>query len=154
MKELQVSAIKEGTVIDHISPDSAFKILKILNLKGLENEVLFGNNLPSKHGKKAILKISGKFCTEEEINKIAILSPTATLNIIKDYNVVEKKQVEIPDRLYGIARCVNPNCITNNDSVTPKFDIIDKSRIHLRCCYCEKITRHVNLNVDLGNLFL
>ncbi|MFP4423734.1 MAG: aspartate carbamoyltransferase regulatory subunit [Candidatus Woesearchaeota archaeon] len=145
MKELRVNAIKEGTVIDHISPGSAFKILKILDLKGLEHEILFGNNLPSKHGKKAILKISEKFCTEEEINKIAILSPTATLNIIRDYNVEEKKQVKIPDKLNGIARCANPNCITNNDSVPQRFDIVDKKEIHLKCFYCERITRHVVL---------
>jgi len=101
----------------------------------------YGSNLESKKlGSKAIIKISDKFFEDEEINKIALVAPQAKLNIIKDYLVVEKKVVEVPDKIVGIAKCVNPKCITNFEEVTTKFTVINKETVDLKCHYCEKIT--------------
>ena len=140
-KELKVSAIKEGTVIDHIPAEKLFNVINILNLDKIDTLITFGTNLESKqHGRKAIIKIANKFFEGDEINKIALVTPDAKLNIIKGYKVVEKKPVEVPDEIEGIVKCVNPKCITNNENVKTKFTVIDKKDIKLKCHYCEKIT--------------
>ena len=139
--KLKVSAIKEGTVIDHIPAQNLFKVITILGLDSIENQITFGTNLDSgKLGSKAIIKVSDKFFEDDEINKIALIAPHAKLNIIRDYEVVEKKIVEIPDSITGIVKCFNPKCITNNEIITTSFKVVDKSPIKLKCRYCEKIT--------------
>ncbi len=141
--KLKVSAIKNGTVIDHISATNLFKVIKILDLKQIQTQITFGTNLESKKlGKKAIIKISEYFFKDEDINKIALVSPEARLNIIKNYLVVEKRNIEIPDKVQGIVKCVNPKCITNHQNVLQKFNIIvsDERKISLKCYYCEKVT--------------
>lgn len=126
-KQLQVNAIKDGTVIDHIPAKSLFKVISILNLDKIETPITFGTNLESKRlGSKAIIKIADVFFHENEINKIALVAPEAKLNIIKDYEVVEKKLVEVPEIIVGIAKCVNPTCITNNEPVKTKFYVVSK----------------------------
>lgn len=148
IKHLVVSAIKDGTVIDHIPAKDLFKVISILGLDHIENQVTFGSNLESKKlGKKAIIKISGLFFRNEDINKIALVAPDAKLNIIKDYNVVEKKVVEVPDSITGIAKCVNPKCITNNEEIVTRFTVVDKKNVSLKCCYCEKITDQDNMRI-------
>jgi len=145
-KELKVSAIENGTVIDHIPSRSVFQVLKILNLTEYEDQLLIGTNLESrKMGKKGIIKVSNKFFQPEEINKIALVAPTATLIVIQNFDVTEKKQVTIPDTVEKIVKCFNPNCITNNEEVTTRFRVIDKSELRLRCHYCEKITAKDNI---------
>jgi aspartate carbamoyltransferase regulatory subunit len=140
-KILEVSAIKDGTVIDHIPADSLFKVISILNLDKIENTITFGTNLDSKKfGKKAIIKLTGVFFKNKDINRIALVAPEAKLNIIRDYDVVEKKVVEVPDEITGIVKCVNPMCITNHEKITTKYKVIDRKNINLRCHYCEKIT--------------
>ena len=140
-QELKVSAIKEGTVIDHIPAKNLFKVISILGLDKIENQITFGTNLESrKLGKKAIIKVSNKFFKDNEINKIALIAPHAKLNIIKEYEVVEKKIVETPDTIKAIVKCFNPKCITNNETVTTCFKVIGKEPIALKCHYCEKIT--------------
>ncbi len=140
-KQLQVSAIKDGTAIDHIPAKNLFKVISILGLDKIETPITFGTNLESKRlGHKAIIKISGVFFHEDEINKIALVAPDAKLNVIKDYEVVEKKVVELPDMIVGIAKCFNPTCITNNEAVKTKFYVVSKKNVTLRCLYCEKIT--------------
>ena len=139
--KLKVSAIKDGTVIDHIPAQYLFKVIKILGLDKIENQITFGTNLESeKLGSKAIIKVSGKFFEENEINKIALIAPHAKLNIIRDYEVVEKKVVEIPDEIEGIVKCFNPKCITNHENIVTRFKIVGTSPIVLRCNYCEKHT--------------
>lgn len=140
-KELIVTAIEEGTVIDHIPADSLFKVIKILGLNALDNQMTFGTNLRSERmGRKAIVKVAGKFFLPEEINRIALVAPHASLNIIKGYEVVEKQEVSLPKELVGIVRCVNPKCITNHDEVTPRFEVLHGDPVTLRCHYCERIT--------------
>jgi len=150
-KKLQVSAIKEGTVIDHIPAKNLFKVIKILNLNALENPVTFGSNLDSKKlGKKAIIKMSNKYFVDEEINKLILVAPEARLNIIKDYKVIEKKQVEVPETIKGIAKCVNPKCITNNEEVVTKFKVMYNENVDLKCYYCEKITDQDHIEIIIS----
>jgi len=139
-KTMKVSAIKDGTVIDHIPARSLFKVISILKLDRVENPVTFGNNLESvKLGKKAIIKISDVFFDEKEINKIALVAPEAKLNIIRNYEVVEKKVVTVPDEVVGIVKCYNPRCITNHENIITRFSIVSKKEVLLRCHYCDKI---------------
>jgi aspartate carbamoyltransferase regulatory subunit len=139
--KLKVSAIRNGTVIDHIPPTSLFKVISILGLDQTSNQVTFGANLDSaKLGQKAIIKVSDIYFENDEINKIALFAPHAKLNIIKDYEVVEKKVVEIPEKITGIVKCFNPMCITNSEQITTFFEVVSKDPIALKCRYCEKIT--------------
>ncbi len=145
-KQLIVTAIKDGTVIDHITSNSLFKVISILGLDKLDKLMTFGNNLESKKlGKKGIIKLSEVFFDTGDINKIALVAPSAKLNIIRNYEVVEKMKVEIPDAVEGIIKCVNPKCITNSETVKTKFTIIAKENVKLKCHYCEKITSSENL---------
>jgi aspartate carbamoyltransferase regulatory subunit len=147
-KQLSVSAIQNGTVIDHIPAKQLFKVIQILGLDRIDNQITFGTNLESKKlGKKAIIKISGMYFADDDINRIALVAPDAKLNIIKDYEVIEKKVVEVPDTITGIARCMNPKCITNFEVVTTKFKVVSKKNVALKCYYCEKITNQENLQI-------
>lgn len=145
-KELVVSAIENGTVIDHIPVSSVFQVIRLLGLDQIGEQVLFGTNLDSrKYGKKGIIKVNNKFFANDEINKIALVAPTATLIIIKDFQVTEKKSVEVPDHVEKVVKCVNPNCVTNIENVPTKFIVINKVDVKLRCHYCEKITDKRNM---------
>lgn len=147
-KHLMVSAIKDGTVIDHIPAKSLFKVISILGLNKIENQITFGFNLESKKlGKKAIIKIADLFFPEEDINKIALVAPEAKLNIIRDYAVVEKKVVQVPDEINGIVKCFNPQCITNHEKITTRFTVIRKRDVALKCHYCEKITDQEHIEI-------
>jgi aspartate carbamoyltransferase regulatory subunit len=147
-KQLSVSAIKEGTVIDHVPANVLFKVVSILKLEKVETTITIGNNLGSKKlGKKGIIKIAKVFFRDDEINKIALVAPRAKLNIIRDFEVVEKKVVTIPDEIVGIVKCVNPKCITNNEQVTTRFEVVSKPDVKLKCHYCEKITDQDNIEI-------
>ena len=141
-KELVVSALENGTVLDHIPAENVYKALKILNLKGIENQITIGINLNSRqHGRKGIIKIADKFFADEELNKLALLAPEATVNVIRDFKVVEKKKVVMPEEVIGIARCMNPKCVTNHQPVKTRFTVkADGNDISLLCHYCEKIS--------------
>jgi len=148
-KKFQVSAIKNGTVIDRIPPKALFKVIEILELDHTDHQITFGTNLDSKHlGKKAIIKIADSFFEDEDINRIALVAPDAKLNTIKNYEVVEKHQVAIPEQIKGIAKCFNPKCITNHQNIETRFTTIKKREgISLSCHYCEKITEAKNLQI-------
>jgi aspartate carbamoyltransferase regulatory subunit len=147
-KKLEVSAIENGTVIDHIPAKALFKVISILNLDKIDKQITFGTNLDSKKlGKKAIVKLTDTFFIDKEINKIALVAPQAKLNIIRDFNVVEKKVVEVPDEIIGIAKCMNPKCITNNEKIVTKFSVVSKNEVRLKCHYCEKITDQEHIEI-------
>ena len=136
---LQVAALKNGTVIDHIPSDRLFTVVKLLGLENMPNNITIGFNLESqKLGTKGIIKIADKFFCDEEINRIAVVAPNVKLNIIRDYEVVEKREVSLPDELVGIVKCGNPKCITNNEPMPTRFHVIDKERCVIKCHYCEK----------------
>jgi aspartate carbamoyltransferase regulatory subunit len=138
-KELQVAAIENGTVIDHIPSEQLFKVAQLIGLHKTENRITIGNNLESKKMKrKGVIKIADKFFEEDEINRIAVVAPSVILNIIRDYEVVEKKFVSLPDELIDIVKCNNPKCITNNEPMHTHFYVIDKGMGTIKCRYCER----------------
>lgn len=148
-KELQVAALKSGTAIDHIPSDQLFKVVKLLKLHELKNRITIGNNLNSrKMGTKGIIKISDKFFEEDEINRIALVAPRVKLNIIKNYDVVEKKRVTLPDVIVGIVKCNNPKCITNNEPMQTWFEVVDKEKVTLQCHYCEVKINKEDINLS------
>lgn len=147
-QELLVAALENGTVIDHIPSNKLFEVVNLLHLEKMKSSITVGYNLKSKKmGRKSIIKISGKFFSDEELNQLAVVSPNVTLCIIKDYEVVEKKEVKLPAELKGIVKCANPKCITNNEPMQTIFHVVDMEKGILRCHYCNK---EVNLdNVKL-----
>jgi len=133
----KVSAIENGTVIDHIPPDATFKVLQILDI-GSES-ITVGNNLSSKKmGLKGIVKISSKILTKEELNKIAVVASQATVCRIRNYKIEDKFKVQLPDILENIIKCFNPRCITRNQDISTKFYVIKKKPLRIRCHYCER----------------
>lgn len=137
-KELQVAALKNGTAIDHIPTKQLFKVVSLLELQKIDNRITIGNNLKSgKMGAKGIIKVSDKFFREDEINRIALVAPNVNLNIIRDYEVIEKKKVTLPDEIIEIVKCNNPKCITNNEPMKTRFHVTDKEKVELQCHYCE-----------------
>lgn len=137
--ERQVAAIKNGTVIDHIPAEKTYQVVNLLQLETLDTPVTIGYNYPSnKIGRKGIIKVSDKFFTDEEISRLSVVAQNVVLNIIHDYEVVEKKTVKTPDELRGIVKCNNPKCITNNEPMQTIFNVIDKEKGILKCHYCDK----------------
>ena len=138
-KELQVAALENGTAIDHSHSCQRFKVASLLGLDKMDNTITIGNNLHSnKMGSKGMIKIADKFFKEDEINRIALVAPNVMLNIIRDYEVVEKKTVVLPDELIGLVKCNNPKCITNNEPMATRFHVIDKEKGTIKCHYCER----------------
>ncbi|WP_024999243.1 aspartate carbamoyltransferase regulatory subunit [Prevotella falsenii] len=138
-KERLVAAIENGTVIDHIPAEKTFQVVNLLELQNLSTPVTIGYNFSSsKVGCKGIIKVSDKFFTDDEISRLSVVAPNIILNIIRDYEVVEKKQVITPDELRGIVKCNNPKCITNNEPAPTIFNVVDKAAGILKCHYCDK----------------
>ena len=136
---LQVSALCNGTVIDHIPADKLFAVVNLLNIPTMSNNVTIGYNLESKKlGKKGLIKIADRFFTDDEINKISVVAPNVVLNTIRDYNVVEKREVKMPDEIHNIIKCNNLNCITNNEPMATHFYVSNRDTHTLKCRYCEK----------------
>ncbi len=147
-KELQVAALENGTVIDHIPSDKLFTVVSLLDLQHLDSNITIGNNFVSKKlGKKGIIKIANRFFTDEEINRLSVVAPTMKLYNIRHYEVVEKKAVEMPEELKGIVKCNNPKCITNNEPMTTWFHVIDKKGGIIKCHYCEKEQQIENIKL-------
>jgi len=139
-KELKVTAIKDGTVIDHITPGKAFEVARILELEDSSAVVSLAINVSSgKSGRKDIIKIENKELSKGEVDRISLVAPNATVNIIKGYEVIDKKHVEIPDKIVGILSCPNKNCITKYDPVETKFLLESSDPLRIRCYYCERV---------------
>ena len=136
---LQVSALCNGTVIDHIPADKLFAVVNLLDIPTMSNNVTIGYNLESKKlGKKGLIKIADRFFTDDEINKISVIAPNVVLNTIRNYNVVEKREVKMPDEIHNIIKCNNLNCITNNEPMETHFYVANRDTHTLKCRYCEK----------------
>ncbi len=140
--DLRVRSIRNGTVIDHITAGNALNVLKILEIAGGTKAIVsVVMNVPSARsasGRKDIVKIEDRELNREEVDKIALIAPQATINIIRDYGVVQKNPVVLPDTISYIVRCPNLNCISNsNEPVISKFKVLDS--FILRCVYCEGI---------------
>lgn len=140
--------MENGTVIDHIPSEKLFTVVSLLGIQEMNNNITIGFNLASKKlGKKGIIKVADRFFTNEEINRIAVVAPNVKLNIIRNYEVVEKREVVLPDELRGIVKCANPKCITNNEPMPTRFHVIDKDNCIIKCHYCEKEQRREEIEV-------
>ena len=134
--ERLVAAIENGTVIDHIPSEKTYQVAQLLQLDKLDSTVTIGYNYKSrKLGKKGIIKIENKWFSNEEISRLSVVAPNIVLNIIRDYEVVEKKTVCTPEEIKGIVKCNNPKCITNNEPMATWFHVNNGT---LTCHYCEK----------------
>lgn len=140
MKHLQVAALRNGTVIDHIPANKLFKVFALLNLEECKDTITVGNNLNSDTvGKKGIIKISERIFSEDETNKIALIAPKAKINIIQNYEVVEKRLLSLPHEVHEIVQCLNPACITNHQPVHTWFHVTtEENETRLKCHYCER----------------
>ena len=138
-KELQVAALENGTVIDHIPSDKVFTVVSLLDLQNTDGNITIGNNFESKKlGKKGIIKVADRFFTDEEVSRLSVVAPNIKLNIIRHYEVVEKKR---------IVKCNNPKCITNNEPMQTWFHVVDKEQGILKCHYCEKEQQKDNIKL-------
>jgi len=148
-KKLKVAALCNGTVIDHIPSDKLFKVVSILHLETCQNQITVGNNLESaKIGTKGIIKISDRTFAEDETNKIVLIAPNAKINIIRDYKVVEKRPLILPDEIREIVQCANPNCVTNHQLVTTRFYVLKNAgEVMLKCHYCEREVRQEDVRI-------
>jgi aspartate carbamoyltransferase regulatory subunit len=149
-KTLLVNAIKNGTVIDHMSAGSAIKVLELFNLvdidkdKEILTQATVGINLKCKNGRfKDILKLEDRVLTEQELANIAVFSPKASINIIDNYEVIKKFKVKMPKKLHGVLKCKNNSCISNKENINTRFDVLENLSsdssysCKLRCVYCD-----------------
>ncbi len=141
MRELRVTPIKNGTVIDHIPAGMALKVLRILGIgDAVSSTVTVAMHVPSRlMGWKDIVKVEDRELAAREIDKIALVAPTASVNVIRNYNVAEKHRVALPDRAVGILRCGNPNCISNTkEPVESEFLVRSKNPLRVFCKFCDR----------------
>ncbi len=139
--ELLVRRIREGTVIDHIDEGMGLKVLDALQIDGSDGSLItIALNVPSgKFKKKDIIKVEGRFLKDDDTNKLAVIAPKATINMIKDYRLVEKRRVSLPNEIDRIFRCTNPDCVTNSaEKIESIMDVIDREGRVLRCRYCSR----------------
>ena len=140
-KEMRVRRIEHGTVIDHITAGQALNVLRILGVSGTTSAVVsVAMNVPSGAiGSKDIVKVEDRELKEEEVDMISLIAPNATINIIRDFEVIEKYSVDLPEKLVGVVKCANPNCISNtNEPVISRFTV-NKKPVELRCIYCDQV---------------
>ena len=139
-KELKIPLIKDGTVIDHITSGNAVKVLHILGIpKGTSSVVSVAMNVNSKMGKKDIVKVENRELDPQEVDKIALIAPKATINIIRGYKVAKKHKVELPNEVIGLVCCSNPTCVSNaKEPVKSRFKIVCKDPPKIKCYYCER----------------
>ena len=150
-RELLIRAIKNGIVIDHIPSEKVFAIVEILKLKEYNERITVATNMPSSSlRRKGIIKIEEKILEEKELNNISLLAPNVTINIIDNYEVVEKSKLEKLDKVIGLMKCDNPKCISNHENIETKFirikensEKLDENNLEekskYKCFYCEKV---------------
>ena len=152
--DLLVRRIKDGTVIDHINEGKGLRVLEALEIDGSRGNVItIALNMPSgKLKKKDMIKVEGRFLEDDDTNKLAVIAPSSTVNIIKDYKLVEKRRVSLPNQIEQIFRCSNPDCITNSqEHIESTMEVMDKENLVLKCRYCGRILDVNDLKVSKKN---
>ena len=152
--DLIVRRIKDGTVIDHINEGKGLKVLDALEIDGSRGNVItIALNMPSgKLKKKDMIKVEGRFLEDDDPNKLAVIAPSSTVNIIKNYKLVEKRRVSLPNQIEEIFRCSNPDCITNSqEHIESTMEVMDKENLVLKCRYCGRILDVNDLKVSKKN---
>ncbi|MCK9150915.1 aspartate carbamoyltransferase regulatory subunit [Methanobacterium alcaliphilum] len=150
-KELKVKPIKNGTVIDHITANNSLNVLRILGLPNKKSKVTIAMNVQSPHmGHKDIVKIENRELASNEVDQIALIAPKATINIIREYEIVDKGKVHLLNEIKDLLDCTNPNCITNTlEPVQNRFYVIEKEPVILRCHYCERLMEEAEIENQL-----
>lgn len=150
-KTLSVSAIQNGTVIDHIVSGQALRIIRLLRLLDKKLKVTVGLNLPSKRLKlKDLIKIENHIITREEANEITVFAPEATINLIRNFEVTDKITTKLPSHIVNVFSCPNPVCITSTETVESFFYIEEQGKkAKLICKYCEKTFDRNQVNVKI-----
>jgi aspartate carbamoyltransferase regulatory subunit len=140
-KQLQVEAIKNGSVIDHIPANVGIKVLRLFNMHKSNQRITMGLNLPSSElGAKDLIKIENIYISEDQANQLALYAPQATVNQIENYEVTKKLALSLPEKIEAIFACPNSNCISHGEPVDSSFHVINKKQdIQLKCKYCEKV---------------
>ena len=152
--DLMVRRIKDGTVIDHINEGKGLKVLEAPEIDGSDGNVItIALNVPSgKLKKKDMIKVEGRFLEDGDTNKLAVIAPSSTVNIIKDYKLVEKRRVSLPNQIEEIFRCSNPDCITNSqEHIESTMEVIDKEDLVLKCRFCGRILDVNDLRIQKKN---
>ena len=152
--DLIVRRIKDGTVIDHINEGKGLNVLEALEIDGSKGNVItIALNMPSgKLSKKDMIKVEGLFLEDDDTNKLAVIAPSSTVNIIKDYKLVEKRRVSLPNEIEQIFRCSNPDCITNSQEyIESTMEVMDKENLVLKCRYCGRLLDVNDLKVSKKN---
>ena len=139
-QELKVQPIRNGTVIDHITAGRAITVLRILGMPrpGWTSTITAAMNVPSSRGRKDILKIEDRELDPTEVNKISLIAPNATINIVREYEVIRKERVELPEKVSGLVKCPNQNCVTNSEPIKSQFLVVSREPMRLRCGYCDR----------------
>jgi aspartate carbamoyltransferase regulatory subunit len=150
--ETKIPPIRNGTVIDHIASGQALNVLKILgvNEHNIDSVISIGMHVPSSKmkGWKDVIKVEDRELDHASVGKIALIAPDATISIIRDYYVAEKFKVKLDDYIAGLAKCSNPNCITNRgEPVLPEFHVEERNPPKLRCGYCDRILTNISDNL-------
>ncbi len=152
IKEVKLAPIRNGTVIDHITCGQALNVMKILgvNENNIDSSISIGMHVISAKTTewKDIIKIEDRELDSKTVDKIALIAPDATIAIIRDFYVAEKYQVRLEDHVVGLAKCSNPNCITNRgEPVSPEFTVVSRHPPQLRCCYCDRMLTNISDNL-------
>ena len=142
MRELKITPIKNGTVIDHIGDGLALEVLRIMGAQALDKDSTVSVALhvrSNKLGWKDIVKVENMELSPRKVNAIALIAPTATISIIREYKVREKRPVDLPERIVGVLRCPNLNCISNQvEPVESEFEVTQRRPVVLTCAFCER----------------
>lgn len=149
MQELKVQPIRNGTVIDHVTAGRAITVLRILGMPrpGWTSTITAAMNVPSSRGRKDILKIEDRELDANEVNKISLIAPAATINIVREFEVVQKHRVELPEKVSGLVKCPNPNCVTNHEPVMTQFLVTVREPLRLRCGYCDREVEDISAHI-------
>ncbi len=152
IKEVRLTPIRNGTVIDHIACGQALNVIKILGINetNIYSSISVGMHVNSNAlgGWKDIVKIEDMELSSKTAEKIALVAPDATISIVRDFRVDEKYKVKLGDRVVGLAKCSNPNCITNKgEPVKTEFQVVSKYPVQLRCYYCDRILMNISDNL-------
>ena len=150
--ETKIPPIRNGTVIDHIANGQSLNVLKILrvNEHNIDSVISIGMHVQSTKigGWKDVIKVEDRELDHASLGKIALIAPDATISIIRDYYIAEKFKVKLDDHIIGLAKCSNPNCITNRgEPVVPEFHVEERNPPKLRCCYCDRILTNISENL-------
>jgi aspartate carbamoyltransferase regulatory subunit len=142
VRDLRIAAIKNGTVIDHIGNGLALDVLRIIGARGLDKDSTVSVGLHVRSGKlgwKDIVKVENMELSARKVNAIALIAPTATISIIRDFKVQEKRPVDLPDTIVGIVTCPNPSCISNQgEPIESEFKVVRRRPVVLKCAFCER----------------